>query len=138
MYPPPADFKFDQDSYKFIGLLAAIAICSFVYTIATKVTKRLTNNQRVCEPLVADKPGNPTTGRAHQGSRCGYHRPTPGPTSRHDRGQALRPSALEEPPNLLHEFESDQCFRIGELCLLRQDRNINRGWAGHVGHCTNT
>lgn len=37
MYPPPADFKFDQDSYKFIGLLAAIAIGSFIYTIASKV-----------------------------------------------------------------------------------------------------
>lgn len=37
MYPPPADFKFDQDSYKFIGVLAAIAIGSFIYTIATKV-----------------------------------------------------------------------------------------------------
>lgn len=40
MYPPPADFKFDQDSYKFIGVLAAIAIGSFIYTIATKVCKR--------------------------------------------------------------------------------------------------
>lgn len=39
MYPPPADFKFDQDSYKFIGVLAAIAIGSFVYTIGTKVGK---------------------------------------------------------------------------------------------------
>ncbi|RLU15384.1 hypothetical protein DMN91_012378, partial [Ooceraea biroi] len=27
LYPPPADFKFDKDSYKFIGILAFIAIC---------------------------------------------------------------------------------------------------------------
>jgi hypothetical protein len=38
MYPPPADFKFDQDSYKFIGILAAIAAIGFIYTLALKVT----------------------------------------------------------------------------------------------------
>lgn len=37
MYPPPADFKFDQDSYKFIMILAAIALGSCVYTIFSKV-----------------------------------------------------------------------------------------------------
>lgn len=37
MYPPPADFKFDQDSYKFIGILAAIAAIGFIYTLALKV-----------------------------------------------------------------------------------------------------
>lgn len=37
LYPPPADFKFDQDSYKFIGILALIASCGFIYTIVTKV-----------------------------------------------------------------------------------------------------
>lgn len=37
MYPPPADFKFDQDSYKFIGVLAAIAVASFIYTVVSKV-----------------------------------------------------------------------------------------------------
>jgi len=38
MYPPPADFKFDQDSYKFIGILAAIAAIGFIYTLVLKVT----------------------------------------------------------------------------------------------------
>jgi len=38
MYPPPADFKFDQDSYKFIGILAAIAAIGFIYTLALKVS----------------------------------------------------------------------------------------------------
>lgn len=39
LYPPPADFKFDQDSYKFIGILACVAICGFIYTVVTKVKK---------------------------------------------------------------------------------------------------
>lgn len=42
LYPPPADFKFDQDSYKFIGILAFIAICGFIYTIVTKVSRGIT------------------------------------------------------------------------------------------------
>ncbi|XP_026671693.1 probable cation-transporting ATPase 13A3 isoform X2 [Ceratina calcarata] len=42
LYPPPADFKFDQDSYKFIGILAFIATCGFLYTIITKVSKGIT------------------------------------------------------------------------------------------------
>ena len=37
LYPPPADFKFDQDSYKFIWILAAIGISGFLYTVVTKV-----------------------------------------------------------------------------------------------------
>ncbi|KAJ4445475.1 hypothetical protein ANN_07283 [Periplaneta americana] len=39
LYPPPADFKFDQDSYKFIGILAVIAAIGFVYTIVLKIHK---------------------------------------------------------------------------------------------------
>ncbi|CAK9801945.1 Polyamine-transporting ATPase 13A3 [Anthophora plagiata] len=42
LYPPPADFKFDQDSYKFIGILAFIATCGFVYTIAIKAYRGIT------------------------------------------------------------------------------------------------
>ncbi|KYM79315.1 putative cation-transporting ATPase 13A3, partial [Atta colombica] len=42
LYPPPVDFKFDKDSYKFIGILAIIAICGFVYTIITKVSRGIT------------------------------------------------------------------------------------------------
>ncbi|XP_018321676.1 probable cation-transporting ATPase 13A3 isoform X2 [Agrilus planipennis] len=36
LYPPPTDFKFDQDSYKFIGVLAFIALVGFIYTIVSK------------------------------------------------------------------------------------------------------
>ncbi|XP_020280568.1 probable cation-transporting ATPase 13A3 [Pseudomyrmex gracilis] len=39
LYPPPADFKFDKDSYKFIGILAVIATCGCIYTIVTKVLR---------------------------------------------------------------------------------------------------
>lgn len=37
IYPPPADFKFDQDSYKFIMILTGISLCGFIYTIFSKV-----------------------------------------------------------------------------------------------------
>ncbi|GJQ78042.1 hypothetical protein Trydic_g2388 [Trypoxylus dichotomus] len=41
MYPPPADFKFDQDSYKFIGILAFIALLGFIYTVVSKMSRHL-------------------------------------------------------------------------------------------------
>lgn len=37
LYPPPVDFKFEQDSYKFVQLLALIASVGFCYTVITKV-----------------------------------------------------------------------------------------------------
>jgi magnesium-transporting ATPase (P-type) len=37
LYPPPADFRFDQDSYKFIGILTAIAAVGFLYALVLKV-----------------------------------------------------------------------------------------------------
>lgn len=37
LYPPPADFKFDQDSYKFIWILAFIAFIGLMYTVISKV-----------------------------------------------------------------------------------------------------
>ncbi|XP_066593645.1 polyamine-transporting ATPase 13A3-like isoform X2 [Prorops nasuta] len=42
LYPPPADFKFDQDSYKFIGILAFIATLGFIYTVVTKASRGIT------------------------------------------------------------------------------------------------
>uniref|UniRef100_A0A8D8V6R7 Cation-transporting ATPase n=2 Tax=Cacopsylla melanoneura TaxID=428564 RepID=A0A8D8V6R7_9HEMI len=36
LYPPPVDFKFEQDSYKFVQLLALIASLGFLYTVVTK------------------------------------------------------------------------------------------------------
>ncbi|XP_050686747.1 polyamine-transporting ATPase 13A3-like isoform X4 [Eriocheir sinensis] len=41
MYPPPVDFKFQQDSYKFVGVLAAIASVGFIYTVVTKFLRDL-------------------------------------------------------------------------------------------------
>lgn len=37
LYPPPVDYKFEQDSYKFVALLASVAFCGFVFTVITKV-----------------------------------------------------------------------------------------------------
>lgn len=37
IYPPPVDYRFEQDSYKFIECLALIAMIGFVYTLITKV-----------------------------------------------------------------------------------------------------
>ncbi|XP_045583317.1 polyamine-transporting ATPase 13A3 isoform X2 [Procambarus clarkii] len=42
MYPPPVDFKFQQDSYKFVGVLAGIASIGFIYTVVTKYMRGLT------------------------------------------------------------------------------------------------
>nr|CAH7713816.1 unnamed protein product [Callosobruchus chinensis] len=36
LYPPPADFKFERDSYKFIGILSAIGVMGVIYTIVSK------------------------------------------------------------------------------------------------------
>lgn len=37
LYPPPVDFKFEKDSYRFVTLLASIASIGAVYTVVTKV-----------------------------------------------------------------------------------------------------
>ncbi|XP_063370021.1 polyamine-transporting ATPase 13A3 [Cydia amplana] len=42
LYPTPADFKFDRDSYKFIIILAVIALLGLAYTIALKAYRHLT------------------------------------------------------------------------------------------------
>lgn len=38
LYPAPADYKFEQDSYKFVKFLACIAAIGFLYTVVTKVS----------------------------------------------------------------------------------------------------
>lgn len=38
LYPPPVDYKFEQDSYKFIMLLGLAAGVGFMYTLFTKVS----------------------------------------------------------------------------------------------------
>lgn len=37
LYPPPADFQFESDSYKFIGILGVIALFCLIYTVVYKV-----------------------------------------------------------------------------------------------------
>lgn len=37
LYPPPTDFKFDQDSYKLIALLIGVAFIGFFYTLVIMV-----------------------------------------------------------------------------------------------------
>ncbi|KAH8384957.1 hypothetical protein KR200_011995 [Drosophila serrata] len=39
LYPPPVDYKFEQDSYKFIQFLAVIACIGFIYTLVTKILR---------------------------------------------------------------------------------------------------
>lgn len=41
LYPPPVDYKFEQDSYKFIKLLGLTAACGFLYTVISKVSNSL-------------------------------------------------------------------------------------------------
>ena len=38
LYPPPVDFQFEKDSYKFIIILALIATVGMVYTLTKMVT----------------------------------------------------------------------------------------------------
>ncbi|KAK0175752.1 hypothetical protein PV327_009479 [Microctonus hyperodae] len=51
MYPPPVDFKFEQDSYKFVILLAFIASIGVIYTIVTKVIRNVTIGRITLEAL---------------------------------------------------------------------------------------
>uniref|UniRef100_A0A6A7FU09 Cation-transporting ATPase n=1 Tax=Hirondellea gigas TaxID=1518452 RepID=A0A6A7FU09_9CRUS len=41
MYPPPVDFKFQQDSYKFVLVLVSIASFGFLYTVVTKFMRNV-------------------------------------------------------------------------------------------------
>ncbi|XP_059486212.1 polyamine-transporting ATPase 13A3-like isoform X2 [Neocloeon triangulifer] len=36
LYPPPVDFHFERDSYRFVELLAAISFIGFLYTVVVK------------------------------------------------------------------------------------------------------
>lgn len=49
LYPPPVDYKFEQDSYKFIMMLGAVAFIGFIYTLVTKVSRpRRLRCHRIC------------------------------------------------------------------------------------------
>lgn len=39
LYPPPADFRFDKDTYRFIWILATVAFSGSIYTAVSKVSK---------------------------------------------------------------------------------------------------
>ncbi|KAK4877755.1 hypothetical protein RN001_010261 [Aquatica leii] len=41
LYPTPTDFKFDQDSYKVIGILTVIAVIGATYTVVSKSTRSI-------------------------------------------------------------------------------------------------
>ncbi|XP_020286943.1 probable cation-transporting ATPase 13A3 isoform X2 [Pseudomyrmex gracilis] len=51
MYPPPVDFKFEQDSYKFVILLACIASIGVIYTIITKAMRGVQTGHIALEAL---------------------------------------------------------------------------------------
>ncbi|XP_052745334.1 polyamine-transporting ATPase 13A3 isoform X1 [Bicyclus anynana] len=51
LYPVPADFKFDRDSYKFIFILACIALVGLGYTVALKAARSLTAGDIVLKAL---------------------------------------------------------------------------------------
>ncbi|KAL5242619.1 hypothetical protein ACI65C_010029 [Semiaphis heraclei] len=42
LYPPPADFRFDKDTYRFIWILAAVATSGSIYTAVSKASRGLT------------------------------------------------------------------------------------------------
>ncbi|XP_030755212.1 probable cation-transporting ATPase 13A3 [Sitophilus oryzae] len=39
LYPPPVDFRFEKDSYKFVIFLAIVAGIGFIYTVIDKIIK---------------------------------------------------------------------------------------------------
>ncbi|XP_046811083.1 polyamine-transporting ATPase 13A3 isoform X2 [Lucilia cuprina] len=41
LYPPPVDYKFEQDSYKFIEFLGLIALIGFIYTLVSKILRHV-------------------------------------------------------------------------------------------------
>ncbi|KAK4878700.1 hypothetical protein RN001_011206 [Aquatica leii] len=51
LYPPPVDFRFENDSYRFIMLLAGIAGIGFIYTVVTKIIRGIPAADLVLEAL---------------------------------------------------------------------------------------
>ena len=42
MYPLPVDFRFERDSYRFIGFLASLAFIGLTYNLTKRVRARAT------------------------------------------------------------------------------------------------
>ncbi|KAK9884189.1 hypothetical protein WA026_005142 [Henosepilachna vigintioctopunctata] len=51
LYPPPVDFKFETDSYKFVGVMACLATVGFIYTVITKLMRDVPVLDLVVEAL---------------------------------------------------------------------------------------
>ncbi|XP_051165501.1 polyamine-transporting ATPase 13A3 isoform X1 [Leptopilina boulardi] len=51
LYPPPVDYKFEQDSYKFVIMLACIAGIGVIFTIVTKALRGVPSSHIVLEAL---------------------------------------------------------------------------------------
>ncbi|XP_055312779.1 polyamine-transporting ATPase 13A3 isoform X2 [Sitodiplosis mosellana] len=51
LYPPPVDYKFEQDSYKFIALLGLTAALGFIYTLVSKIQKGIPATKIAIESL---------------------------------------------------------------------------------------
>ncbi|XP_063707485.1 polyamine-transporting ATPase 13A3 isoform X3 [Culicoides brevitarsis] len=51
LYPPPVDYKFEQDSYKFVFLLGCVATLGFLYTLVTKIMRGLPSGKILVESL---------------------------------------------------------------------------------------
>lgn len=51
LYPPPVDYKFEKDSYKFIMVLGVLACCGFIYTVITKILRGVAALKIVVESL---------------------------------------------------------------------------------------
>lgn len=51
LYPPPVDYRFEKDSYRFIILLAMIASIGFVYTVVTKAMRGVSASHLLVEAL---------------------------------------------------------------------------------------
>ncbi|CAG9767851.1 unnamed protein product [Ceutorhynchus assimilis] len=51
LYPPPVDFRFEKDSYKFVIFLACIAGTGFLYTVVTKVLKGVSARDLILQAL---------------------------------------------------------------------------------------
>ncbi|CAH0381371.1 unnamed protein product, partial [Bemisia tabaci] len=51
LYPPPADFKFDKDTHKFLWILSVIAALGLIYTVMSKTLRGVQNNAIILKAL---------------------------------------------------------------------------------------
>ncbi|CAG9862547.1 unnamed protein product [Phyllotreta striolata] len=51
LYPPPVDFRFEKDSYKFVAFLGMIASFGFFYTVVTKALRGVSAGELIIEAL---------------------------------------------------------------------------------------